>query len=224
MEIKNKVFIVTGAASGLGAGTARMLTAEGAKVVLADLQDEAGQKLAAELGQTYVHCDVTKEEDGQAVVAAARKQGALFGIVNCAGVAPATRIVGKNGAHPLDMFQKVVMINLVGTFNMCRLAAEAMAAAVLRATGSRICRPVRPAPSTVSFTRKRWSSDAMQVMSWFSPESRSSVRCSRLLPPSSGANCLGSALRESGHRRVPLPPHRTTGWMVGLVFMITRCE
>ena len=137
MEIKNKVFIVTGAASGLGAGTARMLTAEGAKVVLADLQDEAGQKLAAELGQTYIHCDVTKEEDGQAVVAAALKQGALFGIVNCAGVAPATRIVGKTGAHPLDMFQKVVMINLVGTFNMCRLAAEAMAANTPEPTGER---------------------------------------------------------------------------------------
>jgi len=137
MEIKNKVFIVTGAASGLGAGTARMLTAEGAKVVLADLQDEAGQKLAAELGQTYIHCDVTKEEDGQAVVAAALKQGALFGIVNCAGVAPATRIVGKTGAHPLDMFQKVVMINLVGTFNMCRLAAEAMANNTPEPTGER---------------------------------------------------------------------------------------
>ena len=137
MEIKNKVFIVTGAASGLGAGTARMLTAEGAKVVLADLQDEAGRELAAELGQTYVHCDVTKEEDGQAVVAAALKQGPLFGIVNCAGVAPATRIVGKNGAHPLDMFQKVVMINLVGTFNMCRLAAEAMAGNTPEPTGER---------------------------------------------------------------------------------------
>src|SRR5690606_20724561 len=116
MEIKDKVFIVTGGASGLGAGTARMLVAEGAKVILADVQDEAGQQLADELGQVYAHCDVTQESDGQAVVDAALKAGALFGLVNCAGVAPAARTVGKNGPHALELFQKVVMINLDGTF------------------------------------------------------------------------------------------------------------
>lgn len=137
MEIKNKVFIVTGGASGLGAGTARMLVAEGAKVVLADVQDEAGENLAAELGQTYVHCDVTQEADGQAAVAAALKAGALFGLVNCAGVAPASRIVGKNGPHALDLFQKVVMVNLVGTFNMSRLAAAAMSDNTPDPTGER---------------------------------------------------------------------------------------
>jgi NAD(P)-dependent dehydrogenase (short-subunit alcohol dehydrogenase family) len=137
MEIKNKVFIVTGGASGLGAGTARMLVAEGAKVVLADVQDEAGEKLAQELGQTYVHCDVTQEADGQAVIAAALKTGPLFGLVNCAGVAPASRTVGKNGPHALDLFQKVVMINLVGTFNMSRLAAAAMSDNTPEPTGER---------------------------------------------------------------------------------------
>src|SRR3546814_13798318 len=113
MDISNKVFIVTGGASGLGAGTARMLVAEGAKVVLADLQDEAGRQLAGELGQTYVHCDVTQEADGQAAIAAALEAGSLFGLVNCAGVAPAARTVGKNGPHPLELFQKVVGINLI---------------------------------------------------------------------------------------------------------------
>lgn len=137
MEIRNKVFIVTGGASGLGAGTARMLVAEGAKVILADVQDEAGERLAAELGQTYVHCDVTQESDGQAAVQAARQAGALFGLVNCAGVAPASRTVGKNGPHPLDLFQKVVMINLVGTFNMSRLAAAAMSENDPEPTGER---------------------------------------------------------------------------------------
>lgn len=137
MDIKNKVFIVTGGASGLGAGTARMLVAEGAKVILADVQDEAGQQLASELGQTYVHCDVTSEADGQAVVDAAQKAGALFGLVNCAGVAPAARTVGKNGPHALDLFQKVVSINLIGTFNMCRLAAAAMSNNTPEATGER---------------------------------------------------------------------------------------
>ncbi|NGM88175.1 3-hydroxyacyl-CoA dehydrogenase [Parapusillimonas sp. SGNA-6] len=137
MEIRNKVFIVTGGASGLGAGTARMLVQEGAKVILADVQDEAGERLAAELGQTYVHCDVTQEADGQAAVDAARKAGALFGLVNCAGIAPASRIVGKNGPHALDLFQKVVMINLIGTFNMSRLAAAAMSENQPEPTGER---------------------------------------------------------------------------------------
>src|SRR3546814_9559929 len=137
MEIKNKVFIVTGGASGLGAGTARMLVAEGAKVVLADVQDEAGEKLAKELGQTYVHCDVTQEADGQAAVAAALKAGALFGLINCAGVAPASRTVGKNGPHALDLFQKVVMNNLVGTFTMTRLAATTMSENTPETTGER---------------------------------------------------------------------------------------
>ncbi|OWT53447.1 3-hydroxyacyl-CoA dehydrogenase [Candidimonas nitroreducens] len=137
MEIQNKVFIVTGAASGLGAGTARMLTENGARVVLADLQDEAGRALAGELGQTYVHCDVTQDADGQAAVAAARALGPVFGLVNCAGVAPASRIVGKNGAHTLELFQKVVGINLIGTFNMARLAAAAMSENDPEPTGER---------------------------------------------------------------------------------------
>lgn len=126
MDIKNKVFIVTGGASGLGAGTARMLVREGAKVVLADVQDEAGQKLAQELGQTYVHCDVTQEADAQKVVETATGLGKLFGLINCAGIAPAARIVGRNGPHALDLFQKVITVNLIGTFNMSRLAATAM--------------------------------------------------------------------------------------------------
>ncbi|MBU4609223.1 3-hydroxyacyl-CoA dehydrogenase [Achromobacter sp. GG226] len=137
MEIANKVFIVTGGASGLGAGTVRMLAANGAKVVIADLQEEAGAKLADELGQTFVRCDVTSEEDGQAVVARARELGPLFGLVNCAGIAPAARTVNKSGAHPLHLFQKTIAVNLVGSFNMIRLAAEAMSENTPEATGER---------------------------------------------------------------------------------------
>jgi len=127
MQIQNNVFIITGGASGLGAATARMIAANGGKVVLADVQIEAGEKLAAELGGKFVKCDVTSEADGKAVVDTATTMGTLRGLVNCAGVAPAIKTVGKDGPHPLDVFQRVVNINLIGTFNMCRLAADAMA-------------------------------------------------------------------------------------------------
>jgi len=127
MQIQNNVFIITGGASGLGAATARMLTEAGAKVVLADVQVEPGTKLAEELGGKFVKCDVTSEADGKAVVEAAVALGTLRGLINCAGVAPAVKTVGKDGPHPLDVFQRTVNINLVGTFNMARLAADAMA-------------------------------------------------------------------------------------------------
>jgi len=126
MHIQDNVFIVTGGASGLGAATARMLAANGATVVIADVQAEAGQALADELKGQFVRCDVTQEADAQAVVDAAVGLGTLRGLINCAGVAPAVKTVGKDGAHPLDVFQRAVNINLVGTFNMARLAAEAM--------------------------------------------------------------------------------------------------
>ncbi|SOY55649.1 3-hydroxyacyl-CoA dehydrogenase [Cupriavidus taiwanensis] len=126
MEIKDNVFIITGGASGLGAGTARLLAEAAARVVIADLNEAAGQALASEIGGQFVRCDVTSEADGQAVVAAAQSLGRLAGLVNCAGIATANKTVGKNGPHPLDAFDKTIRINLVGTFNMIRLAAAAM--------------------------------------------------------------------------------------------------
>ncbi|MBT1535702.1 3-hydroxyacyl-CoA dehydrogenase [Ralstonia solanacearum] len=128
MEIRDQVFIVTGGASGLGAGTARALAQAGGKVVIADLNEAAGTALAQEIGGRFVRCDVTSETDGQAVVQAATALGTLSGLVNCAGIAPASRTVGKTGPHPLDLFTRVININLIGTFNMIRLAATAMAA------------------------------------------------------------------------------------------------
>ncbi|WP_422648225.1 3-hydroxyacyl-CoA dehydrogenase [Cupriavidus sp. H18C1] len=126
MQIRDNVFIVTGGASGLGAGTARMLAEQGGKVVIADLNEGAGNALAQELGGRFVRCDVTSETDGQAVVDAAVGLGRLAGLINCAGIATANKTVGKNGPHPLDAFEKTIRINLIGTFNMIRLAAAAM--------------------------------------------------------------------------------------------------
>jgi NAD(P)-dependent dehydrogenase (short-subunit alcohol dehydrogenase family) len=137
MQIQENVFIITGGASGLGAATARMIVDNGGKVVLADVQVEAGEKLANELGGKFVRCDVTSEADGKAVVEAALALGKLCGLVNCAGVAPAVKTVGKDGPHPLEVFQRTVNINLVGTFNMSRLAADAMAKQEANAEGER---------------------------------------------------------------------------------------
>ncbi|MEV8469250.1 3-hydroxyacyl-CoA dehydrogenase [Ralstonia sp. UNC404CL21Col] len=137
MEIRDQVFIVTGGASGLGAGTARTLAEAGGKVVIADLNEAAGTALAQELGGRFVRCDVTSEAEGQAVVDAATSLGTLRGLVNCAGIATASRTVGKTGPHPLDQFARVININLIGTFNMIRLAATAMAGNTPNAGGER---------------------------------------------------------------------------------------
>jgi NAD(P)-dependent dehydrogenase (short-subunit alcohol dehydrogenase family) len=137
MQIQDNVFIVTGGASGLGAATARMIVEAGGKVVLADVQVEAGEALAAELKAVFVKCDVTSEADGNAVVDAATALGTLRGLVNCAGVAPAVKTVGKEGPHPLDVFQRTININLVGTFNMARLAADAMGKTAATDSGER---------------------------------------------------------------------------------------
>ncbi|TDN68628.1 3-hydroxyacyl-CoA dehydrogenase [Paraburkholderia sp. BL10I2N1] len=126
MEIRNNVFLITGGASGLGAATARLVVEHGGKVVLADLNQDAGNGLAKELGGVFVKCDVSREEDATHAVEAATKLGTLRGLINCAGVAPAIKTVGKDGPHPLDAFAKTISINLIGTFNMIRLAAAAM--------------------------------------------------------------------------------------------------
>ena len=137
MEIVGKVFIVTGGASGLGEGTARMLAAHGGIVVIADMQADKGEAIAKEIGGAFVKCDVSQEADGQAVIAKAVSLGKLMGLVNCAGIAPAEKTVGKNGAHNLAVFSKTITVNLIGSFNMIRLAAEAMSKNEPEATGER---------------------------------------------------------------------------------------
>jgi NAD(P)-dependent dehydrogenase (short-subunit alcohol dehydrogenase family) len=139
VELKNRVVIVTGGASGLGEGVSRALSQQGARVVIADMQDEHGMVVAQETGGVFVHCDVTRETDCRAVIEQATASGTLAGLVNCAGVAPAERVIGKSGAHTLESFSRTVSVNLVGTFNMLRLAAQAMASNEPEPTGERGC-------------------------------------------------------------------------------------
>ena len=139
MEFANSVFVVTGGASGLGAATVRMVVGAGGRAVIADVNEAAGVALARELGAhaRFVRCDVTDEASASAAVRAASDVGTLNGLVNCAGIVHAERIVGKDGPHTLAGFQRAVAINLVGTFNLIRLAAQVMAAGEPNAEGER---------------------------------------------------------------------------------------
>jgi NAD(P)-dependent dehydrogenase (short-subunit alcohol dehydrogenase family) len=139
VQIKDNVFVVTGGASGLGAATARMIVAAGGKVVLADVNQEAGAAMEAELGANarFVKTDVSNDESARQAFAVASGMGVLRGLVNCAGVAPAEKVVGREGAHKLESFARTININLVGSFNMIRLAAEIMSASEPDATGER---------------------------------------------------------------------------------------
>ena len=128
MDLQNTVALVTGGASGLGRATTERLLAAGAQVVMVDLNAEAGQQAAAELGESahFVTADVTNEEQVQAAVDTATGLGPLRVVVNCAGVATPGKLVSRKGPLPLETFQKVLGINIVGTVNVCRLAAAAM--------------------------------------------------------------------------------------------------
>lgn len=128
MNIKDRVALVTGGASGLGAAVVRRFAESGAKVVIADVNDEKGTQLAGELGDNvrFVRTDVTDEAQAQAAVDAAAEFGGLHILLNAAGIGRAIKTVGREGPHPLDQFELVIKINLIGTFNMIRLAAVQM--------------------------------------------------------------------------------------------------
>ncbi len=130
MRVENSTFFVTGGGSGLGAATARVLAENGASVLLADVNEEAGEATASEIGDRarFAPTDVTDEGSVEAALdAAVEAFGSLNGVVNCAGIGPAAKVLGRKGVHDLGLFQKTVGINLVGTFNVIRLAAVRMA-------------------------------------------------------------------------------------------------
>ncbi|MEP7209126.1 MAG: SDR family NAD(P)-dependent oxidoreductase [Casimicrobiaceae bacterium] len=140
MDIAGQAFIVTGGASGLGAATARMLVAGGGAVVLADLRDNDGEALARELGAqaAFVRTDVADEANAAAAVAlAVERFGGLAGLVNCAGIVHGEKVLGKEGPHTLAGFVRALNVNLVGSFNMTRLAAAAIAKGLPNRDGER---------------------------------------------------------------------------------------
>ncbi len=138
MDMKGQVAIVTGGGSGLGAGTARRLAAGGAKVAVLDVNVEGVRSVADDIHGLAIRCDVASEADATAAVAQVRAQlGRPRILVNCAGIAPASRILGRDGPHGLDLFRRVIEVNLIGTFNMMRLAAQEMQALEPLADGER---------------------------------------------------------------------------------------
>ncbi len=140
MQVQDRGFVVTGACSGLGAATARRLAEAGARVLLVDLNAEAGEAAASQLSANarFARADICDAAEVAAALAAFREAfGPLHGLVNCAGVAPAEKVLGRNGPHPLESFARTVQINLIGTFNVLRLAAEAIAAGAPGPDGER---------------------------------------------------------------------------------------
>lgn len=138
MECKSVAAIVTGGASGLGEGAARALAAQGCKVAIFDLQEERGREVAAELGGLFVRCDVASADSAEAAFAAAREaHGPCAIAVNCAGIATGERILGKEGPMELGNFERVIQVNLIGSFNILRLAAADMASREANADGER---------------------------------------------------------------------------------------
>ena len=130
MEINGKTFLVSGGGSGLGAATAKLLGASGANVVIADINSETGEKTAGEIGANarFVKTNVADEESVKNAVATAVSEfGALHGAISCAGIGVAIKTVAREGPHPLDAFVRVINVNLIGTFNVIRLAAAQMA-------------------------------------------------------------------------------------------------
>jgi len=139
MQIQGQVALITGGASGLGGASARMWVEQGGRVVIADVNEHAGIEHAARLGAAahFVRCDVTSESDAQAAVSTALGLGTLVCLINCAGIGKAIKTVGKDGVHPLELFTQTININLIGSFNVLRLAAAAMLHNAPNADGER---------------------------------------------------------------------------------------
>jgi NAD(P)-dependent dehydrogenase (short-subunit alcohol dehydrogenase family) len=139
LQLQNSVFLVTGGASGLGEATARMLAGEGARVVIADVNESGGAKLQSELGANarFARVDVSDESSVRRGLETAAELGTLRGVVNAAGIVLAEKVLGRNGPHALEAFSRIVQVNLAGTFNVIRLASAMMSTGEPTASGER---------------------------------------------------------------------------------------
>jgi NAD(P)-dependent dehydrogenase (short-subunit alcohol dehydrogenase family) len=216
MQIQNNVFIVTGGASGLGGGTSRLLAAAGGRIVIADVQADKGEALARELGAAarFVKCDVTSEADAQAAVDAAGQLGTLRGLVNCAGIAIGEKTVGKDGPHSLASFTRVITINLIGTFNMIRVAATAMSKLEPTADGERgvVINTASVAAFDGQIGQVAYSASKGGVVGMTLPIardlSRSGIRCCTIAPGIFGTPMLlgmPQEVQDSLGKQVPFP-------------------
>jgi NAD(P)-dependent dehydrogenase (short-subunit alcohol dehydrogenase family) len=219
MDIANKVVLVTGGASGLGAACVRLLTGAGAKAVIADLNEETGSALAGEIGDAtlFVKTNVTDEESMQAAVQAALDHfGGLHILINCAGIGIAERVLGKNGPHSLASFTRVIQINLVGTFNAIRLAAAVMAENQPNQGGERGV--IINTASVAAFDRQigqaAYSASKGGIVGMTLPIardlSRNGIRVMTIAPGLFDTPLLGNLpepTRISLGQQVPFPPH-----------------
>ena len=140
MNIKECKALITGGASGLGEATVRKIVENGGQAVILDLSEEQGKRVVEELGTavSFIKTDVTSDEEVRTAVASAvNRMGYINTVVNCAGIGIAEKVLGKKGTHSLDLFSKVISVNLIGTFNVCRVAAESMVQNVENSDGER---------------------------------------------------------------------------------------
>jgi NAD(P)-dependent dehydrogenase (short-subunit alcohol dehydrogenase family) len=216
-QFDNGVFFVTGGASGLGEATVRMLAQAGASVVIADLNQAAGSRVARELGKKvrFAAVDVTDEAGVQQGLSAAAELGSLRGVVNAAGVVLAEKVLGKNGTHALDAFSRVIQINLLGTFNVIRLAAAIMSANAPSESGERgvIVNTASVAAFDGQIGQAAYSASKGGVVGMTLPIARElarqGIRVMTIAPgifdtPMMAA--LPEAARESLGQQVPFPP------------------
>ncbi|HEV3023702.1 MAG TPA: SDR family NAD(P)-dependent oxidoreductase [Pirellulales bacterium] len=218
MQISGRTFLVTGGSSGLGAACARRFVAEGAAVVIADLNRAEGEVLATELGNNarFFETNVTDEGSvARAVAAAAEGMGGLAGVVQCAGIVESRRVVGRDGPHPLALFAKVVEVNLIGTFNVLRLAAARLSAAATDAEGERgvIINTSSISASEGQIGQAAYAASKAGVAGMTLPVARElaalGIRVVTIAPgifytPMMAG--MSDAVRESLGRQVPFPP------------------
>ena len=211
MEIQGRTFLVTGGGSGLGAATARELAGAGGSVVLADVDVRHGQEVAEELGARFVETDVTDP----AAVETALGEGEVHGVVNCAGIGWAERVVGREGPHDLERFARVIQVNLIGTFNVIRLAAARMTQNEPSESGARgvIVNTASVAAFDGQIGQVAYSASKAGVHGLTLPVARElgrfGIRVCTIAPGIFDTPMMAQAsqeVRESLHAQVPWPP------------------